>query len=103
VKDFLVRNEHGRIVFPGVTDLTHVNLSVIDIAKNGVEIYKQENEQPPVGCKLNRDAIVTLFDQKPKKGQTPEEKEDELIKVCAKNENMEHVSLDQDYSWTFKL
>ena len=74
VSDFRVWNEHGSVEFLGQTDVTGVDLGdVITIVKSSAEVYDDErhvaaNAKPPVGQKLNKPALITLRNIKPKRG-----------------------------------
>lgn len=70
VKDFEIANEFGRVLFPGLTDLTGVDLAKeVKISHRQVEIYDDQTvDYPQKGDKLNRPAEVTLLKmQKPQK------------------------------------
>ncbi len=72
VKKFKIWNEHGQIEFIGPTDLVGVNLDDISISPKNImcfdqENYKNEDEIPNVGRKLNKPCIITLFNIEPSK------------------------------------
>lgn len=77
IRDFSISNSFGKIEWPGVTDLTEVNLEqCVNITKKQAEVYPESMEseglKPEVGQKLNKNAIITLHDYKPRAGQTME-------------------------------
>lgn len=84
--EFSISNEHGRIKFcplpnsPGL-DLTEVDLaSAVKISAKSVAVYEELGGQPKpaVGQKLNVPAIITLYEVPPRKGESPEAKEEKL-------------------------
>lgn len=76
------------------------------IYQGGVEVYdeiRHKETYPKVGEKLNRPAIITLYNIKPKKDQTGVEKEINLRNLIEKGGG-EHISYDKDtFTWTFKV
>jgi hypothetical protein len=61
VLNFSINTENGRIIFPGSTDLTYVDLDeAINIDYKSISVYQQV-ELPPEGEKLNRPAEITFF------------------------------------------
>ncbi|PFH37959.1 nucleoporin autopeptidase [Besnoitia besnoiti] len=66
VQDFTItRRGYGSIRWPGYTDLRGINLDeVVKIEKLEVSVYG--NDSPPLGVGLNRRAIITLKNCKPK-------------------------------------
>lgn len=79
VENFKVENEHGSVEWTGKTDLTGVDLAdTITIRPKEAEVYDDErhiHSKPAVGQKLNKTAIITLNNFKPKKSQTATHKE----------------------------
>jgi hypothetical protein len=64
--------------------VTYVNLDeIINIEKKSVEVYKDKTCIPPVGHKLNRPALIKLFDFEIKisKEETLSTKERKLKKI----------------------
>ena len=65
VENFTVSNEYGSVQFIGETDLTSVDLAdVITISLGICDVYEGEKHQktkPAVGEKLNRPALITLY------------------------------------------
>jgi len=79
IPNFVIGNEFGSIEFFGETDLTGVNLAeLVTIRHKEAEVYPAETLKPSFGAKLNKAALITLYDIKPKKGQSPEDKEAHL-------------------------
>jgi nuclear pore complex protein Nup98-Nup96 len=62
VENFAIgRVDFGCITFPGVTNLTGLNLDeVVHIRRREVHVYPDEARKPPVGTGLNRAAEITL-------------------------------------------
>jgi len=61
VEDFSISNEYGRIEFPGLTDLTYVNLDeAVNIDFRCISIYN-DCLIPEEGQKLNRRAILKFY------------------------------------------
>lgn len=81
VGDFRIYNKYGEIFFPGLTDLTYVDLqTVVTIQQNSAEVYDDnEKDKPSQGEKLNRPAIITLNNIEKQRNQTIDEREKQLI------------------------
>ena len=79
MENFKVWNEHGSIEWVDKTDLTNVNLAdIITIQRQQVEVYDDERHattKPTVGKKLNKPAIITLNNVRPKANQSASVKE----------------------------
>ena len=61
VRNFSIQNTHGKIYFPGLTDLTDVDLERDIVIANHIEIYPDETiTKPPIGRKLRKEFIATL-------------------------------------------
>ena len=79
MENFKVWNEHGSIEWVDRTDLTNVNLAdIITIQRQQVEVYDDERHattKPTVGKKLNKPAIITLNNVRPKANQSASVKE----------------------------
>lgn len=108
MENFTIENEHGRITWEGETDLTQVDLAeVVTISHKAFEVYddKMILKKPQVGEKLNKEAVVTLFNFNLRKAKTLEEAEEFLIKQMKKNECLgEHIRYDIDQQqWTFRM
>ena len=78
VEDFTIYNEHGKIQFEGATDLTEVDLEkIVTIEKGSAEVYDDTDPttvKPPVGQKLNKPAIISLYDMDLKNAATHQAK-----------------------------
>jgi nuclear pore complex protein Nup98-Nup96 len=62
VKNFSIRNPHGKVTFHGFTDVANLDLdTIVRLSKNSFEIYPDEAMKPPVGEKLNKAAIISLY------------------------------------------
>jgi nuclear pore complex protein Nup98-Nup96 len=107
VENLKLSNELGSVEFLGKTDISEVDFSdVVTISKGSVEVYNEERHKdcyPKVGEKLNRPAIITLKNIKPKDGQTGTDKELKLRSIMEKGGG-EHISYDKEtFTWTFKV
>ena len=105
VKDFTISNQHGKIHFCGdPTDLINVDLGKVVIREESFEVYKKDDkEKPKLGEKLNKPAIVTLFNQKPKQGESVDAYQNRLKKMLAKNGG-EFIAYDEvKEEWIFKV
>lgn len=61
VDNFCVFNEFGTLEFIGETDITFLNLDdIIEIKKNYINVYPDENIKPEKGTKLNKPTIITF-------------------------------------------
>ena len=83
VEDFEISNEHGCIQFFGPTDLVDVDLEKdVVISQRGIDIYPDDianpSQKPSRGQKLNKPALINLYNVPPKKGQSPKEHEKKL-------------------------
>lgn len=82
VSNFKIESADGCIEFNGDTDLTYVDLAdAVTIENKSAEVYDDEkmgNRKPEVGQKLNRTAIISLFNIKPSARQSVEAKEANL-------------------------
>ncbi|KAK6589215.1 nucleoporin [Cryptosporidium xiaoi] len=69
VEDFrIIREGVGEIMWPGVTDLRGINLDlVVSIEPLCVSVYGDDDSPVPIGEGLNKKALVTLKNCKPKK------------------------------------
>ena len=63
VENFSIHNEHGRIDFEGVTDLSNLNLDqIVSIKEKRINVYQNDlDHKPPVGHGLNKPAVVHMF------------------------------------------
>ncbi|ORM39919.1 Nuclear pore complex protein Nup98-Nup96 [Babesia sp. Xinjiang] len=67
VMDFqVIRQGFGDILWPGYTDVRHLNLDkIVDIAHRKVTLYGSTSRVHPVGEGLNKNAIITLYNCAP--------------------------------------
>jgi len=86
VNDFAIGNEFGEISFIGPSDLTFVNFDRdIDIQKKQFLLYMDEQHKPLKGTKLNKPAIISIFNYLPKKLSEPsQETESKMRQFCKK-------------------
>ena len=110
VSDLKIWNEFGSVSFIDKTDVTGVDLSdIITIKKSELEVYDDERHtglnKPPVGQKLNKPAIITLYQLFPKVGRTAAQKEASLRNKLARDpDGAQHLSYDgQTGVWEFKV
>lgn len=79
--------EHGSILWVGAVDVRNINLdSVVEICNKEVIVYEAEEasgKKPPVGSKLNRPAIITLYNLYPKKAKDADEPTLEAVQKYA--------------------
>lgn len=74
VQDFKIWNRFGKIEWPGRTNLLELNLDQdVHIKPMSVEVYPEdiyllEKKKPNVGERLNKEALVTLYDAYPPEG-----------------------------------
>ena len=62
IKDFTIQNEHGKIVFEGVTDIKGLDLdSLVTINQGEVIVYSDDNAKPSQGLGLNKPATISLY------------------------------------------
>jgi len=78
VPQFSIKNIHGEIAFDGETDLTDVDLAkIVTIEQGSAEVYADEDPttvKPPIGQKLNKPAVITLYNMDLKKKTNHEDK-----------------------------
>ena len=72
-KDFTIYNEYAKIVFPGKTNLTRLNIDeIIDIKSKFVSIYKKNpSYRHEEGFGLNKSCIIEVYDIFPEKDLKP--------------------------------
>ncbi|CDW76976.1 subunit of the nuclear pore complex that is localized to both sides of the pore [Stylonychia lemnae] len=99
VKNFKIFNEFGSIQFDGETDITEVNLeTTVAIMQGRVEVYMDDDKttvKPEVGLKLNKPALITLYNMDILKKKTIQEKVDVYKKGCEKQGSM-FISYDSN-------
>lgn len=108
VENFTVSNEHGKIEWLGVTDLTCVDIDLwVIIKKDSVEVYPEdifnENTKHPEGTKLNKPCIVTLYKMFPRNKKRKANFEEDLEKTCI-DQGAQHISYNKESGeWKFKV
>lgn len=117
VYDLRVHNEHGSILFEGMTDLTKVDINeAVSLHHLNLDMYP--HGAPPKGQGLNKPATVKLYQMKPCKNDksVAPEKFEKMLKRSLSNTKSEHVSYQEEdedgqyapggkngYVWTFKV
>jgi len=64
VDDFTIEYPtFGKITFAGQTDITDLDLrDLVTLSNKCVEVYDDDRHvKPPVGKKLNKEALITLY------------------------------------------
>ena len=108
VKNFGVcREKFGMIQWEGATDVRGLNLdNLIRIDKKEVFVYEGVHQPPPQGQELNKEAIITLWDVFPKKGNKSDDHskfEAKLRKFCQIND-AEYLSYSSaSGEWVFAV
>jgi len=116
VENFTVgRSGYGNIFFPGITDVTGLNLDeIVYIRHKEVIVYPDDEKKPELGKGLNRKAQITLdrvwpVDKTTKTSVRSPEKllamgyEDRLQKACIKLEARFVEYRVETGSWVFKV
>jgi hypothetical protein len=108
VAGFKIFNEFGSIEWIGVTDLTGLDLAdLVTIEQESAEVYddvRHKATKPAVGLKLNKPAIITLQNIKPRPGQSASEKEQNLRRMHESSGDSQHLYYDgQKQEWAFKV
>lgn len=77
------------------------------IEQESAEVYdddRHKTTKPAVGLKLNKPAIITLQNIKPKPGQSAAEKEQNLRRMHESSGDSQHLYYDgQKQEWSFKV
>jgi len=106
VQNFSVANEHGSILFEGETDVRGLDIDqAVQILASAVVVYPDDCdlEKPAIGSGLNKPALITLLNCKPKKESHQQQFEAKLKKYCSTN-NCELVKYDADNGvWQFRV
>jgi len=106
VPNFTVQNQHGKIEFEGLTDVSKLDIDqIVQIEANSVCVYPDNSEvmKPKDGHGLNKPARVTLYNCKPKKAIPPEEFLEKIRKYC-KDRDCEFVSYNSSSgTWEFRV
>lgn len=100
VRDFEIGNQFGKVYFPGETDLRGINLDItVIIKKNVAEVYPDDSfdeiTKPPVGTKLNKTAIISLFDIDVQSSEPTHRIIDRLRKM-ARSQDADFISFDPE-------
>ena len=109
VNNFVVfRPGIGQIKWEGKTDLRDVNIDdAVVIEHKMISVYDglEEEDKPPRGQKLNKPAVVTLYEISPKtiSAEAIEKFEKKLRNSCSKNES-KFLNYDIDMQeWMFRV
>nr|BAI77472.1 micronuclear nucleoporin MicNup98A [Tetrahymena thermophila] len=109
VNQFIIQNQYGKIEFENPVEITRQDLDKIVIIEQQRAIVYPEHlysgKCPKVGCKLNQQAVVTLycidkkaFEEHRQKTIDYEKLERKLKKQCEKNK-CEYVNFDRKKFW----
>ncbi|OMJ67346.1 hypothetical protein SteCoe_35507 [Stentor coeruleus] len=95
VRNFTVKNEFGKLVFEGETDVIRLNVAgIIKIEQKSVGGYENEYvPKPDIGKELNKPAILTLY--KFRTSLTEDVALQKIRNMC-QEANMEFISYDHD-------
>jgi nuclear pore complex protein Nup98-Nup96 len=116
VENFAIgRVDYGCITFPGITNLTNLNLDeIVHIRRKEVHVYPDDTKKPQVGQGLNKPAEITLHRIWPtdKQTKTPITDPNRII-MMGYNKKIEKATIEMDAqfvdydpatgSWTFKV
>ena len=111
VSDFTVtRAGLGSVSWEGTVDVRGVDLDqLVSIEKGAVSVYYDEDnegEKPPVGTKLNRPALITMYDIFPLQGSDAAaiEKNERRVAKSTKKMGAELISYDgKSGVWSFRV
>ena len=105
IQNFTIYNDYGKMVFPGFTDVTNMNLDqIVTIEERCASAYvgqAGESFAPSVGEGLNKQCIITIHRNWPS-GQTGFESEEqyikylEVLKKAVKKYNAEFLSFNRE-------
>ena len=77
--------------------------SIVCISQNSVDVYPNEVDKPPHGQKLNKPAIITLWNVKPKAEETIQNLKARLKEYWRAKE-IEYKGYDPEiFEWGFKV
>lgn len=95
VRNFTVKNEFGKLVFEGETDVVKLNIAaIIKIEQKSVGGYENDDvPKPEIGQELNKQAILTLY--KFRTSLTEDVALQKIRNMC-QEANMELISYDHD-------
>jgi hypothetical protein len=66
-----VGNEYGRVEFLGLTDVSGVDLGeVVRIGDHCIAVYPEGVDKPEIGKKLNRPAVLHIYQVTPLPGMS---------------------------------
>ncbi|KAL3778208.1 hypothetical protein ACHAW5_009610 [Stephanodiscus triporus] len=106
------RPQYGSVAWDGAVDVRGVDIdSVVVIERKNVSVYDEaeaNGEKPQQGSKLNRPAVITMYDVYPKEGaESSAEAKDKLqrkIEKSTKKMGAELISFDSESGvWTFRV
>jgi len=105
VRDFAVSNEFGRIEWPGLTDISGLDISkIVNIQQSVVSVYKGFDSYPSPGNELNKTAIVTLFNVRPNKKRSNPKSFEKHLRANNENAGATFVSYDEESgAWCFQV
>jgi len=65
VNNFTIGNQHGKIIFKGLTDVSGIDISkIVEINNGSVQLYKS-HPKPEKGKELNKPALIHLYNCNP--------------------------------------
>eukprot|EP00919_Chromeraceae_sp_WS-2016_P073948 GHVR01174915.1.p1 GENE.GHVR01174915.1~~GHVR01174915.1.p1 ORF type:complete len:374 (+),score=146.75 GHVR01174915.1:453-1574(+) len=112
VQDFQVtRNKVGSVVWEGITDIRGLDLdSLVSIEPGSVCVYEKQESLPPLGCGLNKTAVVSIIVRPNKLPTDPEalkhlqaKREDKLRSLCA-SQGTHFLDFDpHTWCWRFRV
>jgi nuclear pore complex protein Nup98-Nup96 len=106
------RPNYGSVAWDGAVDVRGVDIdSVVIIESKNVSVYDEaesKGEKPQRGSKLNRPAVITMYDVFPKDGpRSSEEAKDKMLRKIEKSTKKmgaELLSYDAENGvWTFRV
>ena len=97
----------GKIEWEGAVDVRNANLdTMIVIEPRSIQVYNEEEKndtKPAVGTKLNRPALLTMYDIFPREGAKPA-KFAEKIKSSTAKMGADFVDFNQDSGvWVLRV
>lgn len=104
VEKFTVKNQHGKIEFIGLTNVTSLNIDqIVKIEACSVCVYPDNSEtiKPKEGHGLNKPAKVTLYNCKPKKTTGQDEFLAKIRRYC-KVHGCEFLGFKEG-TWEFRV
>ncbi|XP_055388782.1 uncharacterized protein LOC129617695 [Condylostylus longicornis] len=121
VEDFtVIRDGYGEVTWPGLTDVRGLNVDlVVKIEDKAIEVYPSNyteitgNSVPEIGVGLNRTALVTLLNCRPKNLTSTDENSEEFrqayedhvrkLRKYTEKMNAHFVSLSTNWAWKFRV